>query len=51
MADKEIRKDDSYTQEFTVEELENVSGGEGREKIVNEKKEKNRKQKARETVV
>lgn len=26
-SDKEIRKDDSYAQEFTLDELENVSGG------------------------
>ena len=38
MADKEIRKDDGYSQEFTLDELENVSGGEQREKISNEKR-------------
>lgn len=42
MADKEIRKDDGYSQEFTLDELENVSGGEQREKISNEKKKKGR---------
>jgi len=42
MADKEVRKDDGYTQEFTLDELENVSGGEQREKSSNEKKKKGR---------
>ena len=38
ISDKEIRKDDSYFQEFTMDDLENVSGGEQREKISNEKR-------------
>ena len=42
MADKEVRKDDGYTQEFTLDELENVSEGEKREKSSNEKKKKGR---------
>ena len=48
MADKEIRKDDGYSQEFTLDELENVSGGEQREKISNEKKKKGRANRERE---
>ena len=48
MADKEIRKDDSYTQEFTVEELENVSGG---DKISYGKDENNRKRKSQNQVL
>ena len=42
MADKEVRKDDGYTQEFTLDELENVSGGEQREKSSNEEKGKSK---------
>ena len=48
MADKEIRKDDSYTQEFTIEELENVSGG---DKISYGKDENNWKRKSQNQVL
>ena len=48
MADKEIRIDDSYAQEFTLDELENVSGGEQREKIAYEKKEKGKSKSRKE---
>ena len=47
MSDKEIRKDDNYAQEFTIDELENISGG---EKISNGREKDNWKRKAQRQV-